>query len=137
VMNDASPNHKIGFTKVRNHPACTSQTQAAFDRHALHAGNAQKPPHAYGVRPQSAPSAATWPVCISRICISDKQPDVAFTSTLNGHRPGEPTMIRSKAFIGALVLSTALAASACATETSYTAPANDYAYNTYIIPLQV
>ena len=41
-------------------------------------------------------------------------------------------MIRSKAFIGALGLSTALAASACATETSYTAAANNYAYNTYI-----
>ena len=132
MMNDASPNHKIGFTKVRNRPACTSQAQAASDRHALHAGNAQKPPHAYGVRPQSAPSAATWPVCISRICISDKQPDVAFSSTQKRNRLREPTIIRGKAFIGALVLTTVSAVSACAAETPYAAAANDYAYNSYL-----
>jgi hypothetical protein len=41
-------------------------------------------------------------------------------------------MIRSKAFIGAFVLCTAFAVSACATETSYTVPANDYSYNAYL-----
>ncbi len=41
-------------------------------------------------------------------------------------------MNRNKVFIAALVLGAALAASACATETSSTAQAEDYAYNTYL-----
>jgi hypothetical protein len=44
-----------------------------------------------------------WRECTSCICILDMKPDVAFTSTLNEHRPREP-MIRSKAFIGTPVL---------------------------------
>ena len=40
-------------------------------------------------------------------------------------------MIRNTAFAGALALSTAFAVSACATETSYPAPASDDAYNSY------
>ncbi len=41
-------------------------------------------------------------------------------------------MIPSRAVIGALVPGTALAVSGCATETSYTATAGDYAYNNYL-----
>lgn len=87
MMDGSSPNHKIGFTMVRNHPDVTPQAQGgASDRHALPFGKAQKPLHTRGAWPQSAPSVATWPVCISRICISDKQPDVAFSSTQKCNR---------------------------------------------------
>jgi hypothetical protein len=48
---------------------------------------------------------------------------------LKGHKPWGPTMKHRRTLIGALALSTALAASACAAATAYTAPANADAYN--------